>query len=964
MFRKKLLSLLLALTMLTTAALGAADPWSYEEELTESVRLTEGVFDNGNRQVEHYLTYTPGGCVTPYLVYGDKLLDMPGFRQAAAELQESGKRVIAGTNGDYFVMATGLPVGLVISDREIITSDDGNPALGFTADGHAFFGRPVIHMGFSAGGQYYRLRSINRPIRTGDFYLYTPEYGTKTPVSVNCRNLVVIPDEGAGLRIGESATVTVESNYRSAGAVEIPEGRWIICLTEDSDAWRQSGMDALQKGDRLTLDISSEDAAWSDCTYATGSLYKLITDGEIEADLDKIDKTLAPRTTVGIRPDGTVIVYTVDGRRPPYSTGLTLRETAQRLLELGCTEAGALDGGGSTVLYAQPAGEDDFAMRNLPSTGSEREATTYLVLASSGRGSGIPRTVTVRGGTAAIMAGSSIQLTAGVCDETGAPVSGGGIVWSADAGSIDPSGLYTAPDQDCTVRITASCSGVTGSYSMRIVQTPDSLQIRYSGSGEEVTVLEPAPGASVDLSAAAGWGLMEVRADDDRFVWETTGNAGAVDEEGRFTASAFGGEGSLILRAGGRSLTVGVHVKPVFLCAEDFETAVTGSSAGLSWSQERSMERVHNGKGSLRLDYDLSSGAAEYPMSFELADKADYLYLWVWCDGSGNRLYAVQGGESVFLDELTFTGWKQYALPVAGLGIGGLRLTGSGTGRIWLDQAVLTSAPEPDLDPPIIQLSASGSFISCYLSDMTDTLPAEENIRLTLDGKPLSFHYSTETGRVWTTVEESESLRRVTLTAADNSGNLNSASVMLAGETEVPFADVSGHWAEQYAAYLAAKNVIAGKPSGDGVIFDPDSPLTRAEFAVLLCRWLELDAGDAPAPDFLDAEDIPDWAQDSVRTVSALGLIQGEQGTDGLWFKPRASVTRAQAAAILGRTLEGGRPGADLVFRDADAIPDWAAAHVSVLAFMGVLRGFEDGSFRPSDTLTRAQAAKLMTELS
>lgn len=59
-----------------------------------------------------------------------------------------------------------------------------------------------------------------------------------------------------------------------------------------------------------------------------------------------------PRTAVGIRPDGTILLFTVDGRIKE-SAGMSLDELTKTLLWLGCTEAINLDGGGSTTLYVR-----------------------------------------------------------------------------------------------------------------------------------------------------------------------------------------------------------------------------------------------------------------------------------------------------------------------------------------------------------------------------------------------------------------------------------------------------------------------------------------------------------------------------------------------------------------------------------------------------------------------------------
>jgi hypothetical protein len=57
-----------------------------------------------------------------------------------------------------------------------------------------------------------------------------------------------------------------------------------------------------------------------------------------------------PRTLAGVRPDGTLLLVTVDGRRPGWSVGMTLPEAARLMRSLGASDALNLDGGGSTTM--------------------------------------------------------------------------------------------------------------------------------------------------------------------------------------------------------------------------------------------------------------------------------------------------------------------------------------------------------------------------------------------------------------------------------------------------------------------------------------------------------------------------------------------------------------------------------------------------------------------------------------
>lgn len=65
---------------------------------------------------------------------------------------------------------------------------------------------------------------------------------------------------------------------------------------------------------------------------------------------------------------------------------------------------------------------------------------------------------------------------------------------------------------------------------------------------------------------------------------------------------------------------------------------------------------------------------------------------------------------------------------------------------------------------------------------------------------------------------------------------------------------------------------------------------------------------------------------------------------------------------MVARALDEADPGT-VNFTDAEAIEDWAAVPVAQAAAMGIVTGFEDGTFRPQETATRAQAAVMLSRL-
>ena len=96
-----------------------------------------------------------------------------------------------------------------------------------------------------------------------------------------------------------------------------------------------------------------------------------------------------PRTVIGIKADGTVVLAVADGRQSPYSSGYASTELSEKLLELGCVDALHLDGGGSATYVAQYAGTDELILANSPSDGQERSVSSALLVVSNSEATGI-----------------------------------------------------------------------------------------------------------------------------------------------------------------------------------------------------------------------------------------------------------------------------------------------------------------------------------------------------------------------------------------------------------------------------------------------------------------------------------------------------------------------------------------------------------------------------------------------
>jgi hypothetical protein len=176
---------------------------------------------------------------------------------------------------------------------------------------------------------------------------------------------------------------------------------------------------------------------------------------------------------------------------------------------------------------------------------------------------------------------------------------------------------------------------------------------------------------------------------------------------------------------------------------------------------------------------------------------------------------------------------------------------------------------------------------------------------------------------------------------------------------QITFTDLAGHWAEPEITGLVKRNVITGYPDRT---FKPEQTITRAEFAVVLARALNLPAIENSALEFADAASIPDWAKERVAAAVEAGLIQGYPEPDGTYvFKPYNQINRAEIAVMVTRALKADGAGVALSFADAAAIPDWAAGGVAAAVAQGIVSGYsEDNTFRPQSLATRAEAAVMV----
>ena len=141
-------------------------------------------------------------------------------------------------------------------------------------------------------------------------------------------------------------------------------------------------------------------------------------------------------------------------------------------------------------------------------------------------------------------------------------------------------------------------------------------------------------------------------------------------------------------------------------------------------------------------------------------------------------------------------------------------------------------------------------------------------------------------------------------------------------------------------------------------IFDPSGQITRAESAAILYRCLTDESRESltERASFTDVR-LGAWYYDAVTYLAGIGSISAR--SDGL-FHPNEPITRAEFT-VLAVIASGGEAEYGLGFSDTGG--SWAEGYIISAARRGIINGYEDGTFRPENTITRAEAAKIVNVL-
>ena len=953
------LSAAMALSLITPAFAAEAIVREVTTTLGDGLTLTQHNSLSGSTRLQHFtLDYVPGGTVQPLVLYGDELYGKSTINTVISYAEKQGLHVLAAVNSDFFFTSSGVPCGMTIQNGRLVTSDGMWNAVGFFADGTAIVDTPRLSITLTneTTGESHPIYALNKVRTNHGLYLYSRDYDKATRTSAaGTEAVLVLDDPEECLRLGESLSATVLS-LEQAKNTPIGAGQLVLSLTEANTVGLALS-DLLAPGDAVTITPATPDERWHDVVWSTGGGNIIAREGAYTSDAFEAGK--APRTLLGLREDGSILVIECDGRQSNLSAGLTLQAGADLLLEQGCITVINLDGGGSSITAAAYPGKAP-AVLSSPSDGAPRAGATYLLFVATGDPADTPSGAVVYPRSATLLQGASLEVSATAYDAAFRRF------WPVDPALLTSdgqleSGLLTAHTPG-TVTVTLEGEGVQPAV---YAVTDQVSRLALTCEGDTLHALTLDRGRTADLDVLAYDAIGQVICQDTQFVFSVTGDVGTVDENGLFTASSRLGEGELTVSYGDTALTIPVTVTgKTARLLEGFEGDVTCGTFGSALSAATLVtERtdVRYGAGSLSLSYfGLPDEESEYLLSSPIEPEgASHLTLSARGTGSWSFLWELTDGSVATVPfALTADGWQIItgAVPANAAALLGFACSDEGDFFLLLDNIIAHfGGVVGDTTPPEIILSLEDGRLTARVSDSGEMPLTLDDLSVTIDGVPAAFAF--EEDLLTCTLPADDALHRVTVIARDALGNLSRASANT-GTLESAFADMLGHWAAPYAQYLYQKGVFS-----PALNFNPDTAVTNEMAATMLSRYLGANTelyADVELP-FLDAEQIADWALPHVKVMYAMGILKGTTDAYGRpVLYPQGSCTRAQVMTILGRTLERGYAYEPCTFTDAHLIPSWAADHIHLLTAIGVITGNDTGTVDPLGTITRAQFAALL----
>lgn len=728
---------------------------------------------------------------------GGKVYGMQGVTEMAQYYDKPGQRVIAGVNGDFYDLSgygSGVPGGLFMGDGKILNTPDSNYAV-FLMDYDGttrYVPNPKLTRTLTINGATSNITHINRYRGNNELILYTFDYADTTKTNEFGDEVVLDVLEGEA-KSGQTMRLKVSEVRKDAGNTPLAAGKVVLSASGTA----RPVLAGLKAGDEITASFNFP-AGFENVKVAMSG-YQLMQNGTV---LNNVPPAgIHPRTAIGSKADGTVVMIEIDGRQPGFSEGVETSELGDIMKNMGIVNAINLDGGGSSTFIARLPGESKFKLLNTPSDGGERQTGNSLLLVNKAS-EGAAAKLVVQPQLERVLAGTKLPLKTAAVDATGHPAAmpAGTVSWSVDPeyGSIDEAGVFTAGTKAGMAAIQVTGGGLTGTGTVEVVT--ELTELKFPDVEKAVDTA-----ASVPLKVQTLRNGQQIVAENRLLEWRVEGDIGTIDASGVLKATSESGKsGKIFVKYGSveTSMNVNVGTPPVIL--EDFEGGLSKylTTAGASYNKAVASitnedEFVRFGTKALKLEYDFTGKPSTSGVYLQSTNASNYIdipgypkkiSMWVYGDGSGywlrSQLRAKDGTASGtpinFTDDVTGVNWKGWKYVEADVPAGltpGLKLDMpvrlmataakvKGAGAIYVDNIRALYGPSTDdIEPPIIKnlKPVEGSTITTNLPNIRaiaedagydrtqhpgTTLIDPEKIAFFIDNNPVTHTLYPPEGRI------------------------------------------------------------------------------------------------------------------------------------------------------------------------------------------------------------------------
>ena len=660
---------------------------TYSRTIVPGATYTYTESDNGDPQKNYVFEYNPKTSdVEALAVYGENAFGGDTLSTNIALAQSRGYTVIAGVNGSPFDTSNGTTTGTLISNGRIISSNSGvstYDSFAIKNDGTMFIGKSNLTFSYkTSNGTVININTINKQKKTDDnnVYLYTRDYYSDTTSLANSTEVILKIDSGE-VAVGKQLVATVEEVKTNVKRTAVEEGKVVLV------AKNIAALGNIKAGEKLTFDFVNNDKTydWNNVSQSINGFYEILKDGK---PVNTSDPSVHPRTTIGFKEDGSIVLYVVDGRQPTFSVGLTDLACAQYMQSLGCVGAIRMDGGGSSTMALRMPGDTKLTTVNSPSDGQERNDADGLLICLKkdyDQTVGSDTLLHAYPNNVVLLENTVMDITVKATDKKYNPKATPDYKMEVvgDCGSITSDNKFQAKQGEGTGKVKITSGSAEAFVDVTVTNKVDEIYATVNN-----LALSPSEKVTLNVKAYCDDSLLVCS--NESFKWECSDGIGTINNKGEFIATASAGvSGYITVSHSKAQFKVMVTVGQLPVEITGFENDKCGTGAGQwrntqvgqgsgSCSINENLDYVRYGSKSLKIDYNLAGTTGTVGTqigtgtNLKISGTPTAIGMWVYATpssyGAWIRIQYAQTGSSgaLYADfgTIDWEGWKYLEAPI------------------------------------------------------------------------------------------------------------------------------------------------------------------------------------------------------------------------------------------------------------------------------------------------------------